>query len=170
MGFKEFWSGVKRKAPGIIGRGLMGAAAGIAPAIDSVLAPYTAGIPVVSTITNAGIGYLQRNAREGAMDRQNQKNSFWNQARGQGLVGEQAKAFVKQNLGKKSFGAKMLKGAAAQKMIKLPLGQDETSNGHAPVGYGYSISRPLGYSISPSSNKPSINSLYATRPRRKKLG
>ena len=69
MGFKELWNGVKQKAPGLIGRGLMGAAAGVAPMIDSMLTPYTAGVPVFSTITNAGLGYIQRNARENAMER-----------------------------------------------------------------------------------------------------
>ena len=160
MGLKEFWTGVKKKAPGIVGRGLMGAATAVAPMIDSMLAPYTAGVPVVSSITNAGIGYLQRNAREGAMERQNKKNEFWHQAREQSLTGAQAKAYVKEKLGKKGFGAKMLKGAAQQKMIQLPIAQDTISNGHAPIGY----------SISPSGNRPSINRKYDNHPRRKKLG
>ena len=160
MGLKEFWDATKRKAPGLIGRGLMGAATAVAPAIDSMLAPYTAGVPVVSTIANAGLGYLQRNAREDAYERQNKKNELYRQAYGQSLTGEQAKAYVKQNLGKKGFWRKALKGAAQGQMIKLPSAQNDTSNGHAPICY----------SISPSSNMPSISSRFSSRPRRKKLG
>ena len=160
MGLKEFWNGVKQKAPGIIGRGIMGGIAAAAPAVDSILAPYTAGVPVVSTIANAGLGYLQRNARENAYNRQNRKNELYTQAHAQSLTGEQAKAFVKQQLGKKGFWSKAFKGAAQGQMIKLPSAQNDTSNGHAPIGY----------SISPSSNKPSLNSGFSSRPRRKKLG
>ena len=161
MGFKEFWNAAKQKAPGLVGRGLIGAATAVAPAIDSMLAPYTAGVPVVSTITNAGLGYLQRNARESAYDRQNKKNELYSQALAQSLRGEQAKAYVKERLGKRGFGAKMLKGLAKGQMIKLPSAQDNnTSNGHAAVGY----------SISPTSNKPSIASRFNSRPGRKKLG
>ena len=157
MGFKELWNGVKQKAPGIIGRELIGAAAGVAPMIDSMLTPYTAGVPVVSTITNAGLGYIQRNARENAMERQNKKNEYYTQAHAQSLTGEQAKSYVKERLGKKGFGAKMLKGATQEKMIQLPLAQYNTSNSHAAVGY----------SISPSSNKPSIGSRYSNKGRKK---
>ena len=103
MGFKEFWNAAKQKAPGLVGRGLIGAATAVAPAIDSMIAPYTAGVPVVSTIANAVLGYLQRNARENAYERQNKKNELYSQALAQSLRGEQAKAYVKERLGKRGF-------------------------------------------------------------------
>ena len=117
-------------------------------------------LSIISLIAIPAVTKSVKNARENAYNRQNRKNELYNQARSQSLNGEQAKAFVKQHLGKKGFGAKMVKGISQGQMIKLPSAQDNTSNSHAAVGY----------SISPSSNKPSINSLFSNKPRRKKLG